>query len=93
MKKMLQLDFKNATIEMDKNGDSKTIIEYDKELLPLYSRKLDTVLEGIDEEQELQLNLKIKLPYSQFKTLSDFLVDCSELSLFDLQLKSIEQDD
>lgn len=92
MKKMLQLDFKNAIIEADKNEDY-LIIEHDKELLPLYSRKLSTALEGIDEEQELQLNLKIKLPYSQFKALSDFLVDCSELSLFDLQLKSVEQDD
>lgn len=93
MKKMLQLDFKNANMELDKDGEHKVIIEYDKELLPLYSRNLDTVLEDIDEEQELQLNLKMKLPFSQFKLLSDFLVDCSDLQLFDLQLKTVEQDD
>lgn len=92
MKKMVQLDFKNATIEMDTKGE-KQIIEYDKDLLPLYSRNLDMVLEDIDDNQELQLNLKMKIRFSQFKSLSDFLVDCSELQGFDLQLKSIEQDD
>lgn len=91
MKKVLQLDFKNASIEEGSNG--KQVVEYDKELLPLYTRSLDKVLEDIEEEQELQLKLNIKLPPSQFRLLTDFLVDCSDLNLFDLQIKSVEQDD
>lgn len=91
MKKVLQLDFKNASIEEGSNG--KQVIEYDKELLPLYTRSLDKVLEDIEEEQELQLKLNIKLPLSQFRLLANFLVDCSDLNLFDLQIKSVEQDD
>ena len=74
MKKLLQLDFKNASIGEGSNG--KQVIEYDKELLPLYTRSLDKVLEDIEEEQELQLKLNIKLPLSQFRLLTDFLVDC-----------------
>ena len=65
MKKLLQLDFKNASIEEGTNG--KQVIEYDKELLPLYTRSLDKVLEDIDEEQKLQLKLNIELPLSQFR--------------------------
>lgn len=91
MKKVLQLDFKNASIEEGSNG--KQVVEYDKELLPLYTRSLDKVLEDIEEEQELQLKLNIKLPLSQFRLLTDSLVDCSDLNLFDLQIKSVEQDD
>ena len=91
MKKVLQLDFKNASIEEGSNG--KRVVEYDKELLPLYTRSLDKVLEDIEEEQELQLKLNKKLPLTQFRLLTDFLVDCSDLNLFDLQIKSVEQDD
>ena len=91
MKKVLQLDFKNASIEEGSNG--KQVIEYDKAILHLYKRSLDKVLEDIEEEQELQLKLNIKLPLSQFRLLTDFLVDCSDLNLFDLQIKSVEQDD
>ena len=91
MKKVLQLDFKNASIEEGSNG--KQVVEYDKELLPLYTRSLDKVLEDIEEEQELQLKLNIKLPLSQFRLLTDLLGDCSDLNLFDLQIKSVEQDD
>lgn len=90
MKKLLQLDFKRASIEEGSSG--KQVIEYDKELLPLYTRNLDKVLEDIEEEQELQLKLNIELPLSQFRLLTDFLVDCSDLNLFDLQIKSVEQD-
>ena len=42
MKKVLQLDFKNASIEEGSNG--KQVVEYDKELLPLYTRSLEYIL-------------------------------------------------
>ena len=54
MKKVLQLDFKNASIEEGSNG--KQVVEYDKELLPLYTRSLDKVLEDIEEDKSCNLN-------------------------------------
>lgn len=91
MKKTLALDFKNCEIRK-KTDDRKEIIEYDKDLLPLYSRNLDTILDEVGDN-DVEVGLKVKMSSEDFESLLEILAGCGEVIGMNLSLKLVEQDD
>lgn len=90
MVKKVDLSFKNCEIEV--KDDKKIIIEYDKDLLPLYSRNLDMIFDEIGDN-DVEVDLKVKMQPNDFHSLIEILAVCDELIGMNLTLKTIEKDD
>ncbi len=86
MKKTISIDLKKA--ELYYEDDVLVIVEYGKDGCPVFSCKLDYLLDSLDDSDELKVGISAKLSVDVLKEILAYLVEFEE---FDISIKTIGQ--